>query len=450
MIWSEGQVENWKRLQSAYTSDSSQVISDKELCERRSHAQREMVQCLNDFLDGAFTLREFNTIFQQKTHNAWSDFHLQGMSGGLFLNKLVKYVPSEETFAHLLRMMLRAPRETRDGQRQMQAFVRFLEGLIDAKQVTRSQLQPARVPFFLGMWWHVQMTEQWPIFYPAVRSTLITQESAASKIQDPVSDYFTFRSRFLSLAKELGLSAWELEYICRWAGLQNQDDSVTASKLPSLNEKSEIAHVPLQRYTCALSMRAVAKQGNTAIPAGDAKITPLEGQTIFCRTHLQWLLAKIGRKVGCHVWIAASDQNKVCQNERLGDLSLTSLPILADSTFQKIISRIDILWLQNNEVIAAYEIEQACTDVSISLLRLHDLGALFSNQKIQLCVVAPQERFEKVQFELSRPTFYRDDAHRRCALISEELLLKHEEHILRWASSPAVIQELIRNASQAG
>lgn len=98
------------------------------------------------------------------------------------------------------------------------------------------------------------------------------------------------------------------------------------------------------------------------------------GELVACRTHLQWLLAKIGHKVGCQVWIATSDHNKTCNNERLGNLSLLSLPILVDSTFQKVISKIDVLWLRDQGVIAAYEIEQACTDVSISLLRLCILG----------------------------------------------------------------------------
>jgi len=82
------------------------------------------------------------------------------MSGGMFLNKLVKYTPNEATFAHLLRLMIRAPEDMRDGQRQMQTFVRFLEGLIASQQVLRSQLQPARVPFFLSAWWHMQAPEQ--------------------------------------------------------------------------------------------------------------------------------------------------------------------------------------------------------------------------------------------------------------------------------------------------
>ena len=194
------------------------------------------------------------------------------------------------------------------------------------------------------------------------------------------------------------------------------------------------------KQLCVFARRAEAKSQQPAHEKESREI-------ITCRTHLQWLLAKIGHKVGCQVWIAASDHNKACNNEQLGDLSLPSLPILAESTFQKVIGKIDVLWLLDQEVIAAYEIEQACTDVSVSLLRLYDLKALFPDYQMTLCLVAPQERFEKVQFELSRPAFHMRDLQHYCAFISEELLLEQEEHILRWATSPAVIDDLIRHGN---
>src|SRR5260370_13851930 len=116
--------------------------------------ETEMKQLLHAFLDGTIPLKQFNTVFQQKTHKAWNAFHLQGMSGGLFLNKLVKYVPNEDTFGHLFRLMIRVPEETQDGRRQMQAFIRFLEAIIASGQITRAQLPPRRVPFLLSAVWH--------------------------------------------------------------------------------------------------------------------------------------------------------------------------------------------------------------------------------------------------------------------------------------------------------
>jgi hypothetical protein len=319
------------------------------------------------------------------------------MSGGLFFNQLVQRVPNEETFAHLLRLMIRVPDEGREAEQRMQAFVRFLEGLIASQQVQRAQLQPARVPFFQSIWWHMQARERWPIFYGDVRRAILVETS--TPLPDPIEGYFSFCTRFLALAQELSLSSWELEHLCRWSVRQNVAlDSTKNKKLStsSIPMSSKSSSPPKQ--SCVLARRTEVKGQQPTSDKGSREI-------IACRTHLQWLLAKIGHKVGCQVWIAANDHTKACKNERLGDLSLLSLPILNDSTFQRVIGKIDVLWLLDQGVIAAYEIEQACTDVSISLLRLYDLKALFPDRQMNLCLVAPQERFEKVQFELSRYPF---------------------------------------------
>lgn len=443
LMWSNEKLEQWRLAYSRYLSDMPSVTLNRNIDRQRPHTQQEMTQLLRSFLDGAITLKQFNTVFQQKTHNAWNVFHLQGMSGGLFLNKLVKHVPSEDTFGHLFRLMMRVPEETQDGRRQMQAFVQFLEGLIASRQVTRAQLQPARVPFFLSAWWHVQDPERWPIFYLAVRQALLTEETHSKETPDPVETYFSFRARFLALAQALGVSMWELEHLAFWYARRDTKASDVGNKQAYSEVRSDSHGISAQRETCVLSSRAGAKNRDESAAKGEKSRAHMKDTMVSCRTHLQWLLAKLGHKVGCRVWIAASDHSKVCQHERLGDLSLPSLSVLANTGYQQIIRQIDVLWLLDSDVVAAYEIEQAHTDVATSLLRLYDLGALFPTREVRLCVVAPRERFEKVRFELSRPTFHGHILRDHCALISEEVLLQQEAHILRWASSPAVIEELI-------
>src|SRR5712692_5306632 len=435
-MWSSEQIVWWRSRQKAYLEDKTAVEHDQAIDLQRASVQQEILQVLNSFLDGTTSLKEFNTIFQQRTHEKWSVFHLRGMSGGLFFNQLVQRVPNEETFAYLLRLMIHVPEDRREAQQRLQAFVRFLEGLIASQQVQRAQLQPARVPFFQSIWWHIQAQERWPIFYGDVRRAILDGNGALSP--DPIEAYFSFCTCFLALAQELGISSWELEHLCRWSARQQLSSDAACNEKQHTTPSQPSKSSSPSKQSCVLVRRAEAASGQPADEKGG-------GKAIACRTHLQWLLAKIGHKVGCQVWIAASDHNKACNNERLGDLSLPSLPILADSTFQKVIGKIDVLWLMDQEVIAAYEIEQACTDVSISLLRLYDLKALFPDRQMTLCLVAPQERFEQVQFELSRPAFYMRDMQKYCALISEELLLEQEEHILRWATSPAVIDDLTRH-----
>jgi hypothetical protein len=447
MAWSQEQIEQWRRLHRAYLEDTGSVKRNKDIDQRRLSEQHDMMQWLHAFLDGTIPLKQFNTIFQQKTHKAWNAFHLQGMSGGLFLNKLVKYVPNEDTFAHLLRLMICVPEETQDGRRQMQAFIRFIEALITSDQITRVQLQPGRVPFFLSAWWHIQDPERWPIYYLDVRQALLAEEMRSTEASDPVERYFVFRTRFLALAQILGISSWELEHVATWYARRKPEASSIGKAHGSADANNDNQRVSPQKQACILANRAEVKDKHGAAARDQASSTQMKERMVSCRTHLQWLLAKLGHKVGCRVWIAASDHSKVCQHERLGNLSLPSLPVFADPTCQQILRQIDVLWLLEDEVIAAYEIEQAHTDVSISLLRLYDLGALFLTHQVHLCVVAPQDRFEKVRCALSRPTFRGHELRKHCALISEEVLLQQEAHILRWASSPAVIEELIGSVS---
>src|SRR5258706_2045975 len=435
VTWSTEQIEEWYLLHQAYGMDTLSVQYYNDLDRRRYAVQCEMVQHLNSFLDGDKSMREFNRVFQRKTQAEWNVFGLRGMSGGMFLNKLIKYVPDEEGLAQSLRIALSVPKDSREGQRRMQAFAAFLNELILAKQVTRSQLQPARIPFLLSAWWHLQIRERWPIFYLEVRHALMPEQSLLFSSQSPIEDYFEFRTRFLSLTKALGISPWELEHLSLWSGQQTRSPN-------GISESKEVSSCQIftaHTHTSSVSNRCRAviepKRQNNAVDTNH-KDDPFqeEDPNASRHTHLQWLLAKIGLKVGCQVWIASNDHGKVWKQECLGDLSLPSLPILTGSEFQRIIGRIDVLWLQHNGVVAAYEIERT-TDITTGLLRLYDLGALSSQQQVYLCVVTPKDRVARVQFELSRPTFYGHDLRRHCAIIDEEMLLKHGEHILRWASS---------------
>src|SRR5712692_5740820 len=198
MVWSSEQITWWRSRQKAYLEDRTMVEHDQAIDLQRTSIQQEILRVLNSFLEGTIGLKAFNATFQQQTHSKWSVFHLRGMSGGLFFNQLVQRVPNEETFAHLLRLMILVPEEKREAQQRMQAFVRFLEGLISSQQVQRAQLQPARVPFFQSVWWHIQAQERWPIFYSDVRRAIMAERIPGASSPDPIEAYFSFCTRFLA------------------------------------------------------------------------------------------------------------------------------------------------------------------------------------------------------------------------------------------------------------
>src|SRR5258708_4719546 len=57
-----------------------------------------------------------NGDFFMINDNDWNLFGLRGASGGLFLNKLVKYIPQNEQLAHHLCLALPVPPSAPEGQ----------------------------------------------------------------------------------------------------------------------------------------------------------------------------------------------------------------------------------------------------------------------------------------------------------------------------------------------
>jgi hypothetical protein len=124
MLRSPDLIEQWRVTQQEYLADTPIVMAHQALDQRRLQAQQELMRLLDAFLNRAITLKEFNATFQQKTQGAWNVFRMRGTSGGMFLNKLVKYI-NDDMFASHLRSSLRLPEDTREGQRHMQEFTHY-------------------------------------------------------------------------------------------------------------------------------------------------------------------------------------------------------------------------------------------------------------------------------------------------------------------------------------
>ncbi len=118
MLGSPDLIERWRITQQEYLTDTPAAMAHQALDERRLEVQQEMMQLLVAFLNRTISLKEFNAMFQQKTQGAWNVFRMRGTSGGMYLNKLVKYIDDDTLTSHL-RSGLRLPEDTREGQRHM-------------------------------------------------------------------------------------------------------------------------------------------------------------------------------------------------------------------------------------------------------------------------------------------------------------------------------------------
>jgi hypothetical protein len=405
----DDQVERWRILREEMAADAKWTAMHEQRDVRRLVVQKEMLELLNRFLTGQVETEELRETYDRKTRTDWDVFGLKGMSGAMFLNKLVKHIPDVQALAGQLQATLRVPTDTPQGRGRMRAFLRFLEDAIRSGQATKSNLQPARTPFFVSSWWHLQEIEAWPISYISGRRAL-EAGGLFKPTRDSVADYFVFRDLFLALAAGIGLKSWELEHLFSW----QQERKVN----PPPIVKPPITVPPV-------------------IPPDD------ETEVDLSHTQIQWLLAKIGKKLGCRVWIAANDQSKEWQGEQLGNLCIQRLPGLGmDAASERIVSLIDVLWIQGRkQVAAAFEIEHT-TSIYSGLLRMSDLAALSPNLNFPLYIVAPESRLAKVRRELSRPTFQALELHKRCGFFSFEVLNREAEAMIRWASDPSAIDRL--------
>ena len=110
--------------------------------------------------------------------------------------------------------------------------------------------------------------------------------------------------------------------------------------------------------------------------------------------------------MGLDVWVAKNDRTKKWNGQVLGMLPqmVSELPTQFNEATNRTIELIDVLWLKGNSIVAAFEVE-ATSSIYSGLLRMSDLLSLQPNLDINLYLVAPDERRNKVEQEILRPTF---------------------------------------------
>jgi hypothetical protein len=407
VAWTDEQIDAWCLSFRSYREDSMAIAKTRDLQQQRCRIRQEVLHSLTAFLDGRNSLQEFHEALQYQAHPDWNLFGLHGLSGTTFLKTLVQKAPYKEQLTQHLRSVLLLPKDVRDAHTLMRTFHHFLEGMITVSQMSRAQLQPARVPFFLSLWWYIQESEAWPRFTGDLRQRLLSELPLPEPSGNPIDLYFSFRERFLALKTAFGISTWELEQFLLWQKQQEQ--------------KREKAVALTGQKSGQISLRNEASR----------------------RLYLQWLLAKMGRRVGCQVWIARQDQEKSWKEEGLGQLSIPVLPVLENVSSATLLEEVAVLWLLKEEVIAVFEIALNEEDITTSLLRLYDLSLTLSRRRTRFCLVLPNQHFEQAHRAFSRPLFRQQQERHQCALASEENFTEHGEHILRWATSPSVIEDIV-------
>lgn len=123
-------------------------------------------------------------------------------------------------------------------------------------------------------------------------------------------------------------------------------------------------------------------------------------------TEIQWLLAKLGSDMGLGVWVARNDRKRAFRGAYFSELTglVPALPLQFDAATTRTVELIDVLWLDDHAIRAAFEII-ITSSVYSGLLRMADLVAMQPNLSIPLYLVAPDARRDRVLAEIARPSF---------------------------------------------
>lgn len=207
-----------------------------------------------------------------------------------------------------------------------------------------------------------------------------------------------------------------LENPNRWSGpFRGSPAKWTASDGEAvLRAVQDAAHHPVERPLGKLRKAAITPGRILGTKADDVLIVPevddhssaADEPEASKHTEIQYLLMKLGADMGFDVHVARNDISREWLGQRLGDMlrRRDQLPQQFDPATNRTIELIDVLWLQGNAIVAAFEIESTTTIYS-GLLRMSDLVAMQPNIAIPLFLVAPDDRREKVIQNVNRPTF---------------------------------------------
>jgi hypothetical protein len=440
------QIESWRLLWEEYAADRAAQADRRSWEAHRARVRPEIAALLGRFLTGEIDIPGLRATFDRRTKTDWGAFGLQGTSGAMFLNALVKYAPDSAALDAALRDALPPPDDDREARVRLAIFATFLrEVRANAHGAGGHVLHESHVPFFVSMWWHLQDPQRWPLFHPTARRALQVEEEVYLPRSDAVEDYLAFRGAFLTLGAALAIDPCVLERLCWWHSRrepQGDESRVFRARRPRRARVTRaVAHAP--------SGVVVVREPRVrdARPSGARDVVSPAAR----HSHVQWLLASLGQSLGCRVWVAANDHAREWAGRRLGALSIDRLPPLGlDPAAERLVALIDVVWLQGtNEIAAAFEVERT-TSVHSGLLRMADLAALSPNLSFPLYVVTPRTRLERVRRELSRPTFQRMELHRRCGFFAEEELIDAASGIARWAGGPRVIGRLAEWVADVG
>jgi 16S rRNA G966 N2-methylase RsmD len=156
------------------------------------------------------------------------------------------------------------------------------------------------------------------------------------------------------------------------------------------------------------------------------------------------ILARLGEYAGCSIHIGENEQRKDLELAKLSTYDIRKLPL--ENEMVRIIEQIDVIWLKENMIVMAFEVEET-TPVYSGLARFSDLVKSMPNVRIRAYIVAPEPKIEKVINEFNRATFKDLAREQKWGYISYKGLTRAYDAIRqdRLKIRPEAIEDLARN-----
>ena len=136
---------------------------------------------MQQFLHRRLAITEFRETFDRKTKKEWDLFGLQGLSGAMFLNKLVKHLSDQDELTRELQTAIAVPADEAAARLQLDDLTGYLDRKIEEGAATRADLEPNRALLLVSAIWHMQRPDLWPILYGSARKALMTDGEHKSR-----------------------------------------------------------------------------------------------------------------------------------------------------------------------------------------------------------------------------------------------------------------------------
>jgi hypothetical protein len=119
-------------------------------------------------------------------------------------------------------------------------------------------------------------------------------------------------------------------------------------------------------------------------------------------TQIQSLIGSIGIKKGFDIWFPQNDKARI-DNSIIDNSKIREFLPNYNKTIDHIISKIDVIWLNNTSPVSFYEVEHS-TPIYSGLLRFNDVLLAIPGVE-NFNIIADNDRENKFSREVNRPTF---------------------------------------------